>query len=188
MKNSFIFDKKKIYFINYFIIKEDRLKMKIKDLKRTRTQKILLAKDGNLKYIKEIFSWVVKELTNQSLILIPFPSTNKYKSVRKQLPFSIIKELCKKNKFLIDGSGFLYRKYSLSKNTRNTDLQYKSLELKNTKKIKNSNILLLDDVTTTGSSLAAGIKKIKSARPKSIKALAIAKKVYLNNIPKRSIF
>jgi predicted amidophosphoribosyltransferase len=186
--NNVVIDRKRIHFIKHFIIKEDRLKMKERDLKGTCTQKILLVKAGNPKHFREIYSWVINELKKQSLLLIPFPSTNKYKPQNKQLPFSLVKELCKRNKHLINGSGFLYRKYSLPKNTRDINLQYKSLQLKNNKIIKNSNILLLDDVVTTGSSLAAGMIKIKSIHPKSLQAMAIARKVYLKDVPKGGLF
>jgi len=183
-----IFELNNINFINYFIIKEDRHKIGINKLNGTRTQKILATKDGETKYIKEIVSWIINEVEKKPLIIIPYPSTDKDKNQLKQLPNIIAQEMHKYYKNWVDGSGFLTRKYSLPKNTRDETEQYKSLIIKNKKNLKKKNILLLDDVTSSGSSLLAGLKKLRTVKPKKLKALAVAKKVYLKDIPLSKLF
>ncbi|MCX6789082.1 MAG: phosphoribosyltransferase [Candidatus Gribaldobacteria bacterium] len=88
----------------------------------------------------------------------------------------------------IDGSGYLYRKYSLPKNTRDDITQYESLAIKNINFLQGKNVLLLDDVTTSGSSFVAGLKILALANPKKLKALAIAKKAYLKDVPLSGIY
>lgn len=122
------------------------------------------------------------------LIIIPYPSTNKDKNTSQQLPNMIASGMHEEYKEWENGSGYLYRKYSLPKNTRDVIEQYKSLAITNEKALKNKNILLLDDVTTSGSSLLAGLKILAQVHPKQLKALAIARKVYLKDIPLTGIY
>ena len=176
-----------IFFLRYFIIREDRKKLSRKELSNTCTNKILRLKDGDLNDLEEVVSWVTDFIKKNPIVIVPFPSTRKFKPKKKQLPFLIMKELCDANPLWIDGSNFLFRKYSLPKNTRNYKLQFNSLECDG-KKIKGKDVIIIDDVITTGSSLKAGINIIKKGKPKSIKALAVAKKVYLKEIPDSQIF
>jgi hypothetical protein len=187
MNKQLKFDKD-IFFISYFIIKEDREKIEENKLKGTRTDKILKTKNGIEDFHYEIADWVAGVLENKPLIIIPFPSTNRYKSKKRQLPFLLIKELCKKNKKWIDGSNLLFRKFSIPKNTRDVFVQIESLELLDVEKIINQEIVLLDDVVTTGSSLKAGINIIKRGIPKSVRGLAVARKVYLKDVGTNEIF
>ena len=52
------------------------------------------------------------------------------------------------------------------------------LEVVDGERIKNKNILIVDDICTTGSSLSAAIELIKKFEPKSIKILVIAKREF----------
>lgn len=54
------------------------------------------------------------------------------------------------------------------------------LRLKSHIDITGKNILIVDDICTTGSTLKSTINLIKSLRPKKIKALVIAKSKYIN--------
>lgn len=188
IKNTF-FKNNKICFLSFFIIKEDRERNGENILKHSRTQKILLAKSGDKRDIKEMASWVFKEIDKKkSIIIIPFPSTDKDKPKNKQLPYLIVKELCGKSKKLEDGSGILQRAYSLPKNTRDIELQYKSLIINDPAIIKSKNVIILDDVLTSGSSLSAAIKKIEEAGSTSVLGLALAKKVHFSEVPLTGIF
>jgi len=187
LKNK-VLNNNKINFINYFIIKKDRERIDPKLLLKTRTHKIYSYKEGDKKYLKEIVTWVAKTLKRERIIIIPYPSTRKYKKRDNQLPFCIVKELSKIYDGWIDGSGILYRKYSLPKNTRNTQKQYKSLEIANPNVLKGEKVLIFDDVYTSGSSLKAAIKKIKEAKPADVKSIAIARKVYIRDIPLSGIY
>lgn len=171
-----------IYHLCYFIIKEDREMVGQERLRGTRTEMILKTKSGDFDYTDEIAGWAFEALTDEPLVLIPYPSTDKDKSPENQLPFMIVKKLCQKNDKWIDGSKLLYRKYSLPKNTRDELQQLKSLALSNPEKIKGAKVFLIDDVVTTGSSLNAGISILKTAQPSSIIGLAVARKVYIKDV------
>lgn len=176
--------KNRIYFINYFLIKEDREKLPPRSLKNTWTEKILYSKKNNPgKYLKYLTKIVAKALEKKPILIIPYPSTNKFKPVNKQLPFLIVRELNKINPKWENGSGLLIRKNSIAKNTRNIASQFRSLRVIGSNRIRGKNVIIFDDVTTSGSSLKAGIKLVKKACPSSVKGMALAKKVFLRDIP-----
>jgi predicted amidophosphoribosyltransferase len=54
--------------------------------------------------------------------------------------------------------------------------------------IKGKNVILLDDVLTSGSSLKAGIRILKKEKPNKIIGLAVARKVYLKDLPMLGIY
>lgn len=177
-----------IYFINYFIIKKDRETLPISLLRGTRTERILISKENPKKFLKEITTWFKKELSDQELILIPFPSTNKLKPKQKQLPYLLTKELHKINPKWIDGNGLIARKISLPKNTRNIKLQLESLKCVKPNMLKGKDVLIIDDVVTSGSSLKAAINLIKAYHPRQVKGFALARKVYLKDIPLTGLY
>ena len=183
-----VFEINEINFINYLIIKEDRGRVGEQQLLDTRTYKVLAAKEGAIEYIAEIVSWVADELSETPLTIVPFPSTDKNKDTNKQLPNMIVSALHARYEKWIDGSDYLVRKYSLPKNTRDIFKQYESLAIRNKGDLRNKDILLLDDVTTSGSSLLAGLGILAEAKPRKLKALAIAKKVYLKDIPITGVY
>lgn len=174
-------------FISYFIIKEDREKMGKNLSPDSRTVKILSSKDGETKHLREITSWVANELQDKKILIIPFPSTNKEKPCSQQLPFLITKQLATLSSKWVDGSGIIYRRFSLPKNTRDEVQQYKSLSFDADKLKGFENILILDDVITSGSSLKAGLKLLLPTRS-NVAALAIARKVHLEEVPFSEIY
>ncbi len=184
-----IFSQNDLHWINYFIIKEDREKMGEK-IKGTRTEKLFAFKSGDYSHIQEIVGWVADILDTDPIVIVPYPSTNPNKDKSIQLPYVVAGELAKINKNWIDGSGYLKRKFELPKNTRDVNSQYESLEFELNKEFKNFPILLLDDVTTSGSSLEAGLKVIreKSEKGQEISSLAVAKKVFLKEVPPGALY
>lgn len=182
IKNKILINNQ-INFIYYFIIKKDREKIGEDNLKNTKTIKILHTKNKTNNYTTEMFSWVKNVLKNKKLIIIPFPSTNKNKKESEQISFILAEMLENFNKKWVNGKNILIRKKNLPKNTRNVKKQMSSLYIKNSQLIKNNNIIILDDVVTSGSSLKAAIKLIRKEKPKSVMGLALAKKTYIKNIP-----
>lgn len=176
-----------VNYIGYFLIKEDREKLDPKVLTGTLTEKILNAKEGSAHHISSFANLIAAQLPRKPLIIVPFPSTNKEKAQRLQLPYLLSKRMAAIHPGWEDGAGVLYRKYSLPKNTRDKEMQYKSLSVI-ADRIKDKSILLLDDVTTSGSSLMAGLKKIQEAKAKRVFALALAKKVYSTDIALTALF
>lgn len=122
-------------------------------------------------------------MEKKRILIVPYPSTRRKKPRNKQLPFLIVHELNKINPKWEDGSGIIVRKYTLKKNTRNISKQYDSLAISDKEKIKGRDVLVFDDVITSGSSIRAGIKLIKTANPKKVQGLAIAHKISLEEIP-----
>ena len=179
-----ILSKNKVYFINYFLIKTDREKLSPRLLKNTWTEKILYSKQKNpSKYLKHLARAVAKNLEKKSILVIPYPSTNKFKPISKQLPFLIVRELNKINSKWENGSGLLIRRKSIAKNTRNIADQFRSLGVIGKHRIQGRDVIIFDDVTTSGSSLNAGIKLVEKYCPNSVKGMALAKKVFLSDIP-----
>jgi len=65
--------------------------------------------------------------------------------------------------------------FSKSSGLRNIDLEYEALLVENPALIKDKNILLLDDNTTTGTSMKACEKRLKDSGAKTILCLALTK-------------
>jgi predicted amidophosphoribosyltransferase len=177
-----------IVFVNYFVEKRDRDQLGEHKLQGSRTLKVLHTKQGIRDYSKEIAGWLRDELSSDRTVLVPFPSTNKFKAKSKQLPFVLVKHLCRMNAKWVDGSGCLRRRYSLPKNTRSIVLQFHSLRCDNTNLLKGQDVTLIDDVVTTGSSIKAGIKVLSLYSPLAVRGLAIAKKVRVREIPLTGIY
>jgi predicted amidophosphoribosyltransferase len=183
-----LFSGHNIVFVNYFIEKRDRNQLGEHKLRGSRTLKVIDTKRGARDCSKEIAGWLRDELSSGRTILVPFPSTNKFKAKSKQLPFVLVKHLCRMNDKWVDGSGCLGRRYSLAKNTRNATLQFRSLRCNNPDLIRGQDVTLIDDVVTTGSSMRAGLKALSLYSPSAIRGLAIAKKVRAKEIPLTGIY
>jgi Phosphoribosyl transferase domain. len=80
---------------------------------------------------------------------------------------------------IIDGTDVLSRVFEIAKKamggSRDIQLEIKSLTVINESAVKSRQVLLLDDVTTTGTSLKAGKYLIERARAKMVVLLALAK-------------
>lgn len=137
-----------------------------------------------------IYDNLVEELSNLNLtinfndpILITVPlSRQRYRERGYNQVELIAKEITK-----IDQNNFLeYKKGVLKKikntlpqsHTKNKVERMKNLQgcfkVANPTVIKNQNIILLDDVTTTGATLAEAVKTLKSAKPKQIICITFA--------------
>ena len=90
---------------------------------------------------------------------------------------TIAKQLCSHP--IIDGTDVISRAFEIPKKTiggsRNLQLEIKSLTVRDERVIKGQQVLLLDDVTTTGTSLKAGKYLIERAGAKIVVLLALAR-------------
>jgi predicted amidophosphoribosyltransferase len=81
----------------------------------------------------------------------------------------------------VDGSGCLVRTKKHDKlahgGDRSKDSHLKSMEVKNAGLIKGKNVLLLDDVATSGNSLEAGSNLLIKAEAKTVRRAAIGKTI-----------
>lgn len=113
-----------------------------------------------------------------NFVLLPIPSWSEDDDIRgfnhveeifKSLNLSMIKCLRKKEKF---------KQSSLKKKEREKVKQ--KLEIINGEIIRDKNILIVDDIMTTGSTIKAAIDLVLSFHPKSIKVLILARKCRKN--------
>lgn len=77
----------------------------------------------------------------------------------------------------VDGTGCLVRKTSVIKHTRDIDQHLNTIELEHQELISGKDILLLDDVATSLSTLKACYLKLKEAKPNSIQPLTLGRTV-----------
>jgi len=116
-------------------------------------------------------------------ILIPIPLSNKRKRERSynqtELICKEIIKLDKKNNLILEKNILIKPKeteHQARIESRNKRLKniIGSFEIKNLEKIKNKNVILIDDVTTTGATLFEAKKILKQAGAKKIIAFTIA--------------
>lgn len=138
---------------------------------------IRLFKSGFRPALKHYF-YILLKLTQKHIktphivVTVPSSNANKTNSITK-----IAKALPLKNTMLIDGTTAIKKKFSTKSfcttNNRNIDNLAASLEIK-TEMIKNKDILLLDDVTTTGKTFELIENLLLQAGANSVTCLALA--------------
>ena len=113
-----------------------------------------------------------------NFVLIPIPSWKEEDDIRgfnhveeifKSLNLPMIKCLRKKEKF---------KQSNLNKQERKKIKQ--KIEVIDGELLKNKNILIVDDVMTTGSTISAAIELLAQYQPKNIKILVLARKCRKN--------
>ena len=170
--------------------------LSILDYKNKLTKKAILSlKFENNRQIAELFSqiiydYLIEELANLKLtvnfdkpilISIPLHRTRLKKRGYNQIDL-IAQKIAK-----IDQNTFLTYKRNILKKIKNTPSQALTknkqerlsnlkncFRLINPKEIKNQNIILLDDVTTTGATLKEAVKTLKQGQPKQIICITLA--------------
>lgn len=182
MVHNDIFNTNKINFVGFFISKKDRDLLPPEYIRGTLTENILAAKSGQTSRIGDLASLLAKHIEKRRLVLVPFPSTDKAKPKKAQLPFLLVNCLTKEYPMWTNGSGFLSRAYSLPKNTRDAGKQFESLVCR-TAKLAGMDIVIIDDVVTSGSSMKAALKIMSRTGAKSVRCLALARKMRLKDIP-----
>ena len=132
--------------------------------------------------LAKIVSHIVKRIDNPIDIIVPVPM---HKSKLRKKGYNHAALLAKKaSKFLNKACEFdilekkrdTIRQANLSENERRINLTGAfSIHSEQIHKLKNKNILVVDDVITTGATIEECAKNLKMAGAKSIYALAIAK-------------
>ena len=94
---------------------------------------------------------------------------------------TIAKRLCEYSSRRIDGTDVLLRAFEIPKKSiggeRDLQKEIRSLTIRNENIIKDQQVLLMDDITTTGTSLKAGKIVLKRAGAKIVALLAIGKTI-----------
>lgn len=118
----------------------------------------------------------------RKIILLPLPQTRKRLKERGYNQTELIAKALyrsKPNSYEI-GNNILFKKENINPQTELKSKKKRiknalnSFYLKNEDKIYDQNIIIIDDVTTTGATLYEAIKEIKKARPQIVIGLALA--------------
>lgn len=137
-------------------------------------------KDKGVNYytteLLKVFSNPKLEKINPIIICVPSREQGKIGDGLKR----IIDTLC--NVFNLDNfCGYLHRDYTIDKlalgGNRNIDIHLKSISVKNKNRFKNRNVIILDDVTTTGNSFLACSELLIKCDVKGILCIALGKTV-----------
>jgi DNA modification methylase len=136
--------------------------------------------DDAINYYYEKIANGIKQLDDKENICIDcVPSHNK--NEKSSSLIEVIRRLCEKFGF-INATSCLKRNYTISKlamgGDRNIENHLDSIEVNNSQIIRNKNVIVLDDVTTTGNSLLACKQLIKNAGAMSVGCIAIGKTVH----------
>lgn len=139
---------------------------------------ILKFKRKDLAMINELHKNLSPQLTKSTQIVISMVPAHTANHTNQHTPLSIlVKKLVKSNNF-VDGSDCLIRHTPIEKlangGNRSIQTHKTSIKVEHTEIIKNQNILLIDDITTTGNSLKACKELLLYAGAKEVCMLAIA--------------
>ena len=125
-------------------------------------------------FTEDIANWLSKE-SELTITVAPSKSEglNGYNPSGER---EIAKNLCKKFSNFVNGTECLRRTKSLKEKDKPFSLQEheESISILSSKKINKKNVIVLDNITTTGSTLMACIDKIKKAGASKVIGLAIA--------------
>lgn len=138
---------------------------------------ILRLKDGDdeaIRYFESLLCSVLSE-TNE-FVVCPYPSSKVgYASMPLQ---RLVHIACERLPSCINGHQVIFRKQSVQKKSlggsRNFSLEVGSIEVRNADIIRNRQVLLIDDVTTTGKSLQAGAAVLYDSGAELVVKLGLA--------------
>ncbi|PKP60723.1 MAG: hypothetical protein CVT88_02210 [Candidatus Altiarchaeales archaeon HGW-Altiarchaeales-1] len=157
----------------------DEFSNKILDIKKDETS---LSNTNEKYYYKESIKYFTNKLSGilsdtSEYVICVMPSH--WKGTNQSGIRTIVRQICLKRNNITDGTDILSRKYTVSKKhlggERNQDEEIKSLTVADEGIIRNRQILLVDDVTTTGTSLNAGMFVLKQYGCELVALLALGK-------------
>lgn len=179
-----------IFYLCEYIPKSHASEKHIAD---TRSENLVLAfKDRHRNMHDTAVSTVAKSLELQldgsfSLVAIP-PSKVKHND--SSSPHELIRRLVAdlgNDKDIVDASDCLYRMYDiesqhLQKGKRDESVLIESTGIRNVEKIHNRDVLLVDDITTSGNSFNIARKMLYENGAKSVTCFAVGKTITADNL------
>ena len=124
---------------------------------------------------------------NCALVAIPSSKTDAYcNSSVHELIHKIVEDIGDKRN-IIDASDCLYRLYDIpsqhkQKGKRDISVLLESTGIQNTEKIVDRDILVIDDITTSGNSFKAAVKILKESGAANIISFAVGKRITPENL------
>lgn len=150
-----------------------------------RTQKLIWGfKDGKEECINMVFNQLYPQLGDKfAIAVIPSSSVEKnFRSPSHVLAGKILDQSIKDGKYVVDATECLYRHTSVaqahkSKGPRSKQVHLDSIKVLHKKLVQDINVLVLDDVTTSGSSFEAAYDLLKAAGAKNVVSFAVGRTV-----------
>ena len=140
------------------------------------SRKILDFKDGDSGILKYFFVILRNKNFHNIDAIVYMPSSD---ATKKTTPVKELAKMLAECNGWIDATDCLVRHTSKEKAAHGGDRSIagheKTLVVRNKDKIYNKNVLVLDDVTTSGNSLEAAMKLLRNANVKSVASFALAK-------------
>lgn len=140
---------------------------------------MLEVKQGNMQYINDLHKHLAPLLgTNFAICIVP---SHKQSDTNRNSPLSILAKKLVKSNNLIDATDSLVRVKSIDKlsngGCRDIDIHLNSINVVNVELFKGKQVLIIDDITTTGNSLNACKELLLRKGAVEVAMLAIAKTV-----------
>ena len=142
------------------LVKNNEIKKDYLDSSEFKLFKLILKQFIKNKILKSSFNRINK------IGLINIPGHIKYTESNHNAISLIIRDLCNGNGLYVDMTNIIFRSKTIQKGSRDSDINFESLSwfrkgLDRIKKIRLDNIIVVDDVCTSGSSAVAMFQKIQ---------------------------
>ena len=150
-----------------------------------RTQNFILGfKQGKEECINLVFNQLYPQLGEDfAIAVVPSSSVEKnFKSPCHVLAGKILDKAIREGKYVVDATDCLYRHTSItpahdSKGPRSKQIHLDSIKVIHPRVVQDLDVLVLDDVTTSGSSFEAAYDLLKAAGAKKIISFAVGRTV-----------
>lgn len=158
---------------------------KNKSFYEERTQRFLLGfKNGYEDQVNMVFNQLYPQLGDEFAIAV-IPSSdrnNNYRSACHSLAGKILDKALEDKKYIVDATMCLYRHTTIpsahsSRGPRSKQVHLDSIRVNHLKLVEGLDVLVLDDITTSGSSFEAAYDLLKAAGAKKVISFAVGRTV-----------
>lgn len=158
---------------------------KNKSFYEERTQRFILGfKNGYEDQVNMVFNQLYPQLGDEFAIAV-IPSSdrnNNYRSACHSLAGKILDKALEDKKYIVDATMCLYRHTTIpsahsSRGPRSKQVHLDSIRVNHPKLVEGLDVLVLDDITTSGSSFEAAYDLLKAAGAKKVISFAVGRTV-----------